>query len=80
MCKEDKCVVCFHKFDKPEIFPRDFPKEWKLCCLCRSYAGYIIKYGSVEKYITAWMGVIREDHKETFPEKLRKINRLISLN
>lgn len=80
MYKEDECVICSCKFDYPDRFPKDFPDEWKLCCLCRSYAYCIVEYGGVEIYITGWISVMGKNRSHAFPKQMRKINRLISLN
>lgn len=80
MSKEDECVICSHKFDNPWKFPKDFPKEWRMCCLCRTYARQIIDYDTVEIYINGWISIIKKDRKETFIKTIRKINKLISLN
>ncbi len=39
---EGKCVICGFKLDKGK-FPKDFPDEWKFCCLCKKIADYIGK-------------------------------------
>lgn len=83
MGKSKKCVICGFKFDKD--FPKDFPDEWKFCCMCLGTARALGREqfknlsGRV-KQVFNFDHAGQRDKFEDYIKKAEKINKLITLN
>ena len=34
----DYCAICGNKLHEQDIFPKDYPNKWKMCCTCLGLA------------------------------------------
>lgn len=78
--RKDKCCICHRRLHDLIIFPDDFPIEWRMCCNCFRYAGYIVYYGL--KRVIGWFksnNIFCLD-KSTFIRRAKKIDKLVNLN
>lgn len=73
------CCTCGNWLHHIDVFPKDFPDEWKMCCSCFSYAKEIIEMGDVQKVISTWITIVRIDCRKSFIAKLMKIGKLIKV-
>ena len=77
--KKEKCATCGRGLHKPNVFPDDFPDEWKMCCSCNFYAKAIVDDGNVIGIINSWYPIIKIECREKFLETIKKVDELIKV-
>ena len=67
------CYICSTFIHEPDIFPDDFPSEWRWCCGCKAIACLIISTSLVNTKLAfnSSINILR---------RVKKVNEMINVN